>query len=136
MTSRPTRKNVVGIILGLAFAWIGIQHFVIPESFNQIVPSYLGWPTFWTYASGALEILLGLGLMIPRTQPWSARLLVGLVSMMSLANLNMWINDIPFNGTRLSTAGHIVRWIIQLILLLTLLWLGKILPRSKNSPSS
>ena len=58
-----------------------------------------------------MEILFGLGLVIPKTRKYAAQLLVLLVLCMSLANLNMWINDIPFNGTRLSTTGHIVRWI-------------------------
>jgi len=44
---------------------------------------------------------------------------------MSLANLNMWVNNIPFNGTVLSTTGHVVRWVLQFILLATLLWLGE-----------
>lgn len=123
-------RNIFGFILGLPFIWIGIQHFENPDSFNAIVPGYLGWPLFWTYASGVLEVLLGLGIMLPLTRRPAARLLFILVVMMSLANLNMWINDIPFNGTRLTTKGHIIRWTIQIILLLVLLWLGEVIPRS------
>ena len=115
--TRPTSihaiaRNVVGFLLGIPFAWIGLQHFLAPDGFNEIVPAYLGWPIFWTYASGVFEILLGIGIMLPPTRRWSARCLVALVLLMSLANLNMWINDIPFNGTRLTTTGHIIRWTI------------------------
>ena len=119
-------KNIVGCLLGLPFVWIGIQHFVNPKAFNEIVPRYLGAPTFWTYASGVLEILLGLGIMIPVTRTISARLLVVLVLAMSLANLNMYLNDIPFNGNLLSATGHAIRLIIQILLLVALLWLGAI----------
>lgn len=124
----PSIRNIIGFIvalpLGLAFAWIGALHFRNPEPFEAIVPSYLGWPRFWNYASGALEILLGLGLIVPPARRWSARLLILLVLAMSLANLNMWINDLPFNGTRLTTTGHILRWTIQVILLVVLGLLG------------
>lgn len=111
--------------MGLAFAWIGIQHFRNPEAFEAIVPDYLGWPQFWNFTSGGLEILLGVGLIIPATRRWSARLLIMLVLAMSLANLNMWMNDLPFGGTRLSTRGHVVRWIIQAVLLVVLALLGR-----------
>ena len=119
-------KNIVGCLLGLPFIWIGIQHFVNPKAFNEIVPRYLAAPSFWTYTSGALEILLGIGIMIPVTRTISARLLVVLVLLMSLANLNMYLNDVPFNGTLLSTAGHVIRLIAQVILIAVLLWLGMI----------
>ena len=117
-------RVLVGVVLGLAFARIGVLHFQDPEPFEAIVPSYLGWPRFWNYASGALEIVLGLGLAIPPTRRWSARLLILLVLAMSLANLNMWVNDLPFRGTRLTTTGHVVRWLIQIALLAVLAWLG------------
>ena len=128
------RRNIVGCLLGVAFILIGVQHFARPEIFNAIVPKYLGWPSFWNYTSGAMEILVGLGIMLPKTRVYAAQLLVVLVLCMSLANLNMWINDIPFNGTLMSTTGHILRWIIQAVLLAILLWLGeKIYPPNPES---
>ena len=124
------RRNVVGILLGIPFILIGINHFIQPEMFNAIVPSYLGWPSFWNYTSGAMEIVFGAGMMVPLTRKYAALLLFVLVILMSLANLNMWINDLPFNGIRMSTTAHIVRWVIQFILLAVLLWLGEKIGKS------
>lgn len=125
-------RKIVGFLLGIAFVSIGTQHFYQPEIFNAIVPKYLGWPSFWNYASGALEIILGTGMLFPNTRKYSARALVILVILMSLANLNMWMNDVPFNGTRLSTSGHIIRWMIQALLLAVLLWLGEAFKKQKQ----
>ncbi len=111
-------RNIVGAIVGIAFIWIGAAHFKNPKAFNEIVPSYLGAPYFWTYASGVFEIALGVGLVIPATRIMSARCLVALVLVMSLANLNMYLNDIPFNGNLLSATGHLIRLIVQVVLLL------------------
>ena len=131
------RRDIVACVLGVAFISIGVQHFARPEIFNAIVPEYLGWPSFWNYTSGAMEILFGLGMMLPKTRAYAAQVLVVLVVCMSLANLNMWINDIPFNGTRMSTTGHIFRWIAQALLLTALLWLGeKIYPPNPEMSSS
>ena len=120
-------RNIVAVILGLAFTGIGFLHFTHPEPFNAIVPSYLGWPTFWTYSSGVLEIALGVGLIYPLTRKKSARLLVVLVLLVSLANINMWMNDLSFNGTRMSQTGHIVRAFIQVLLISSLLWIGEVI---------
>jgi uncharacterized membrane protein len=115
---------IIATAIGISFVGIGIQHFRNPEPFEAIVPAYLGWPRFWNFTSGGLEILLGLGLIVPIARRWSARFLVLLVLAMSLANLNMWMNDVPFGGTRLSTAGHVVRGIAQIVLLTVLALLG------------
>ncbi|MDE0892975.1 MAG: hypothetical protein OSB14_12390, partial [Planctomycetota bacterium] len=74
---------------------------------------------------GALEVLLGLGIAFPKTRALSARCFALLVVLMSLANINMWWNDLEFNGTRLSATGHMLRLSAQIILLFTLFWLSK-----------
>ncbi len=137
MMSRTRRiiTHLVAIPLGLAFARIGVLHFHNPEPFEAIVPAYLGWPRFWNYSSGGLEILLGLGLAAPPTRRWSARFLIVLVLAMSLANLNMWLNDLPFGGSRLSTRGHLIRWAIQIVLLATLAMFGRT-PKAAPNPTT
>ena len=115
-----TCSHGLAIVLGLAFCRIGLLHWTNPEPFEAIVPAYLGAPSFWNLLSGSFEMLFGVGLVIPRTRKRAAMLLFFLVMAMSLANLNMWVNDLPFNGTRLSTQGHVIRWCVQIVLLLTL----------------
>ena len=121
-------SHVLAIVLGLAFCRIGLLHWTNPEPFEAIVPAYLGAPSFWNLLSGSFEMLFGVGLVIPGTRKRSAMFLFFLVVAMSLANLNMWINDLPFNGTRLSTQGHVIRWCIQIVLLLTLVRIAQIQP--------
>jgi uncharacterized membrane protein len=121
-------SHVLAIVLGLAFCRIGLLHWTNPEPFEAIVPAYLGAPSFWNLLSGSFEMLFGVGLVIPGTRRQSAMFLFFLVVAMSLANLNMWINDLPFNGTRLSTQGHVIRWCIQIVLLLTLARMAQIQP--------
>ena len=121
-------SHVLAIVLGLAFCRIGLLHWTNPEPFEAIVPAYLGAPSFWNLLSGSFEMLFGVGLVIPGTRKRSAMFLFFLVIAMSLANLNMWINDLPFNGTRLSTQGHVNRWCVQIVLLLTLARIAQIQP--------
>ena len=55
-------------------------------------------------------------------------------------NLNMWLNDVPFNGTLLSQNGHLIRFLVQFVLILITLWLaeffkGKSIKGSKEKMS-
>ena len=84
---------------GGAFVWVGIQHFTNTVFFTPIVPQILGFPEFWVYVSGLVEIILGLGLILPvsrRRAGFSTALFLILVY---CANLNMWVNDITISGT-------------------------------------
>jgi uncharacterized membrane protein len=56
---------VLQIVLGLYFLAVGVLHFVVPEG----LPAQMAWmydlPDGLHYASGAAEILGGLGLILP-----------------------------------------------------------------------
>ena len=116
----------------MPFIWIGCDHFIRPEIFDPIVPNYLGFPRFWTLASGVIEILLGLGIMLPPSRRLTARFLTGFLVCVYLANLNMWLNDIPFNATVLSQNGHITRLVVQLVLICIGLWLAELIGRKTS----
>lgn len=125
-------RNIVGFFLGIPFVWIGYDHFVRPEIFDLIVPDYLGFPRFWTLASGLLEILLGIGIMVPFSRRLAARFLTVFLFFVYLANLNMWLNDVPFNGTLLTQNGHLVRLLVQILLIIISLWLAELFAGKSN----
>jgi uncharacterized membrane protein YphA (DoxX/SURF4 family) len=56
---------VLQVLLGLYFISIGVLHFVVPEG----LPDQMAWmydlPTWLHYLSGSVEILGGLGLILP-----------------------------------------------------------------------
>ena len=123
---KQTFRNVIGIFFGIPFVLIGYDHFICPEIYDPLVPDYMGNPRFWTILSGFFEIVLGLGIMIPFTRIYSAKSLALLLITLYLANLNMWLNDIPFNGAKLSQIGHLIRLMIQILLVLVCFWLAEI----------
>tara|TARA_B100000609_G_C17190671_1_gene422291 strand:- start:502 stop:960 length:459 start_codon:yes stop_codon:yes gene_type:complete len=123
---KQTFRNLIGIFLGIPFVLIGYDHFICPEIYDPLVPDYMGNPRFWTILSGIFEIVLGLGIMIPFTRIYSAKSLALLLITLYLANLNMWLNDIPFNGAKLSQIGHLIRFIVQVFLVLVCFWLAEI----------
>jgi uncharacterized membrane protein len=83
---------VLGKLFGPFFVFAGVMHFVIPKTYEAIVPDYLPAHKELVQASGVAEIVGGLGVMHPRTRRaaswWSIATLVAVFP----ANLNMALN--------------------------------------------
>jgi uncharacterized membrane protein len=68
----------------------GATHFAVPRPFDTIVPKELpGDARFYTYASGAAEIVTGALLLIPRTRRVAGLLAAALFLSVFPANVNM-----------------------------------------------
>tara|TARA_A100001035_G_C27454127_1_gene351589 strand:- start:27 stop:437 length:411 start_codon:yes stop_codon:yes gene_type:complete len=117
-------KHILSLILGIFFINVGIGHFVEPEWFEPIVPDILGDPTFWILITGAMEVALGVGLIVPQTRKYSSILMVLFLVAIYWANLNMWINDIPLDGKTFATIWHVIRLLAQVLMILIALWVG------------
>ena len=63
MISQVKKASIV--LASVFYVLVGIQHFVDPQSFVQIVPPYLPYPLQLVYISGFFEIALGLLLLVP-----------------------------------------------------------------------
>ena len=121
-------RNIISIIYGIPFVWIGIAHFTDPTWFEPIVPEILGNAYFWVILSGIFEILIGITIMIPRFRKVSAFAMVLMLITLYWANLNMWINNIPLSGETYADKWHVLRGVIQIALILTALWIGRFPP--------
>ena len=119
-------RHYSAFLFGVAFVWIGIQHFTSVDFFEPIVPKELGRPTVWVYLSGLAEILLGLSMIVPRYRQTGAKATAGFLVLVYWANANMWINNIPLQGNTFSTTAHIVRAAAQIGMIALALWIAEI----------
>ena len=126
-------KHISSFILGLFFINVGIGHFLEPEWFEPIVPKILGDPTFWVLITGAIEIAVGVGLIIPKTRKYSGLLMTLFLIVVYWANLNMWVNDVPLEGKTFATIWHILRLIGQLLMITVALWVGGWIPKRNRN---
>ena len=117
----PLLVHILALIYGIPFILIGIEHFKEPQKFVDIVPKYMTFALFLVYLTGVMEILVGLGIIYPDTRELTGRLTVLFLLAIYPANFNMWINDVPFNGTRLTTQGHLVCLSVQILLIIAAL---------------
>lgn len=71
----------------------GVMHFVAPKVYEQIVPPSVPRPLDLVYVSGIAEIVLGVGVLFPRTRRVSAWGLVALLLAVFPANVHMATAD-------------------------------------------
>ena len=74
---------------------IGALHFTNPEPFVRIVPDYLPYHLGLVYLSGFVEVLGGVGLLIPQISHVAAWTLAILFIAVFPANLYQAVNNIP-----------------------------------------
>ena len=109
MASPLSLRTLARWVLGLAFIAAGVMHFVATDSYLPLMPPWLPAHRELVLASGAAEILGGLGALWPGPRVRSAAgwWLVALLVAVFPANLHMALHDVALSGRHFSPA---VRW--------------------------
>lgn len=76
------------------FTSAGVAHFTKPDFFEAIVPDWFPNARLTNRISGAAEIALGLGLLVPRMRRLSAYGLIALLIVVFPANIDMAVNRV------------------------------------------
>lgn len=58
--------KVLQVLLALFLMYAGVQHFLKPGFYEPFVPGFLPAKTVMVYASGIVELVLGILLLIPK----------------------------------------------------------------------
>jgi uncharacterized membrane protein len=90
-------KSVSKYLLGVSFVLAGLNHFLNPALYLQIMPPYLPWHLFMVYLSGVFEILFGAFVLMPRFTPLAAWGIILLLVIIFPANLHMALNAEDFS---------------------------------------
>ncbi len=76
-------------LFGPVFIFAGIMHFVIPRTYESIVPDYLPAHRALVYASGLAEIAGGAGVLHTRTRRWGSWWSIATLLAVFPANVHM-----------------------------------------------
>ncbi len=90
----PSRSRA---LLGVFFIGSGVNHFLIPKAYRQIVPPGIGDPATLVTVSGVAEVLGGVGVFLPATRKLSGLGLIALLAAIFPANLHMARNPEKFH---------------------------------------
>jgi uncharacterized membrane protein len=112
-------KVILKYALAIFFVLAGINHFRVPDFYVKIVPPYLPFPLLLVYVSGFFEIVLGVGLLVPRYKRMAAWGLIALLIAVFPANIYMAVNPDAFPAyspamlsARLPLQALLVTWVL------------------------
>lgn len=111
-------KRPLLYVMGTLYIVAGVLHFVMPAFYLQIMPPMLPAPLALVYLSGIAEILVGIGVLIPRTRHYAALATVALLVAIYPANIYMAVSGVV-------TDSELVRWgrlPLQAVLVAWALW--------------
>jgi uncharacterized membrane protein len=106
-------------ILAALFVGSGTLHFLVPEPYIRIMPPILPWPKTLVWISGVLEIIGGIGLLVPRLRRVAGYGLALLLVAVFPANIHMAISHVPSSGWM---GNRLVQWLRLPLQLPLILW--------------
>jgi uncharacterized membrane protein len=119
-------KTVSRWLMAALYLSAGVMHFVNPWFFVQIMPPYLPWHWELVYLSGAIEIALGLLLLVPTTKRLAAWGVIALLIAVFPANVHMAMANVQFDPPpAMGQPSPLANWIrlpMQLVLILWAWW--------------
>ena len=106
--------NILRILLAIFMIYAGAQHFINVDFFNAFVPNFLVYKTFIIYASGVVEVMLGILLLTPQYKRTAASGIF--VLMLCFLPIHVWdvFSETPAIG---SHEAALIRLPIQILLI-------------------
>ena len=106
-------KNFWPIFTGIIFIIAGINHFIMPGFYLEIMPPYLPFPIILIYASGLAEIICGTLLIPKQSRKLGAWLTILLLIAVFPANIQMTLDEYQNGG--LLFYGSVLRLPLQFL---------------------
>ncbi len=100
----------------------GVNHFISPDVYLQIIPDFVPAPLAVVYVSGLAEILLGVGVLFGPTRMMAAWGLIVLLLVVVPANINVAVNDLVFLGEEPNSLVNWLRLPVQAVLIVWAWW--------------
>ncbi|MEO2018280.1 MAG: DoxX family protein [Fuerstiella sp.] len=112
-------KKLSKCVLAIFMIGAGTMHFVRPDFYEKIMPTYLPFHYELVLLSGICEVLLGILLVVPQySRPAAAGIVVLLIAVFP-ANIHVYQHQELIPG---SAAFHLLRLPLQAVLILWAYW--------------
>lgn len=91
-------KTILLYVMAAFYVMAGLNHFVRPDVYFPMMPSYLPAHRELIMLSGIAEVGLGIAVLVPMLRQWAAWGLVALLIAVFPANLHIAMHDVPLFG--------------------------------------
>jgi len=93
-------------LMAVMYIFAGVIHFIKPKMYMRVMPSYLPNHKLLVYLSGIAEIILGLGLFIPKLKAISIWGIIAMLAVFLLVHFYMLSSE--------KAAAGIPKWVLIL----------------------
>ena len=121
-------RTLICYLLAAVFLVAGVLHFTLLDAFASIVPPALPFRRLIVQLTGVIEIVLALGLLLPRTRAATGWLLSAYLVAVLPANIYMAVARIPLGETVLPDWALWFRVLLQFPLIGLVLWACRSFP--------
>jgi len=128
-------KQAGNIAMCAMLVFTGISHFFFTKGMVLMMPDFLPAKVFLVYATGALEILLGLGLCFPGTRNISSKLLILFFILILPSNITAAMKQVNMQTADFTGPGLSYLWFRIPLQLVYMVWVYIFGLRSKRAVS-
>ena len=118
-------KLITIYFMSIAYAYVGVRHFIDPDFFLAIMPNYLTFHLEFVYLSGIAEVVLGLMLLSKKTRKTGAIGLIILLILVFTANIHLVQSELSQSILGVTKSQSIYRLPFQGLFILIAYWHSK-----------
>ncbi|GAA3654804.1 DoxX family protein [Flavivirga jejuensis] len=110
------------IAMSIMLAFTAIGHFVFTKGMSMMIPKFIPFKESFVYLTGVFEILIAIGLLIPRLIYISGWTLIIFLLLMLPANIYASINNVNYQKGTFDGNGLAYLWFRIPLQILFIIW--------------
>ncbi len=118
-------KLITIYFMSIAYAYVGVRHFIDPDFFLAIMPNYLTFHLEFVYLTGIAEVVLGIMLLSKKTRKTGAIGLIILLILVFPANIHLVQSELSQSLLGVTKSQSIYRLPFQGLLISIAYWHSK-----------
>jgi len=115
-------KELTILLISILYITIGINHFLKPNFFLEIVPPFIPFKLEVVFISGFFEIILGVSILFKKTRKLASLLIIVLLILVFPANIYLYMSETPRISLNITKSQALYRMPFQLSLIIISYW--------------
>ena len=115
-------KELTILLISILYITIGINHFLKPNFYLEIVPPVIPFKLEVVFISGFFEIILGILILFKKTRKLASLLIIVLLVLVFPANIYLYVSETPRISLNITKSQALYRMPFQLSLIIISYW--------------
>lgn len=115
-------KELTILLISILYITVGLNHFIKPNFFLEIVPPIIPFKLEVVFISGFFEIILGILILFKKTRKLASLLIIVLLVSVFPANIYLYISETPRLSLNITKSQALFRMPFQLSLIIISYW--------------